>query len=74
MYSNNSKLLFILCVAGIVPWQVYRQWFHAALLQAHVEQEAGVEGPRVDRPGVLLQPCVDQVGLSLVYTYLFKVA
>lgn len=65
IYMNVALLsLIIYCLSfplGSFPWQVYRHWLLAAILQAHPKQAVGPQRSGVNRPGVLQLPHVDQV-------------
>lgn len=61
--TSNETIL----PAGSVPWKVHRHRLHAAVLQAHVGQEADSQRPGVHRPGVLQLHHVGQVSGLLFY-------
>ena len=59
----SSQALFV--CTGHVPWEVHRQQFQHAILQADVGQETDHAGFGVSRPGVLQLTYLDQVSLCL---------
>lgn len=50
---------------GLVPWQIHRHRFLAALLQTHFEQTSGSQRPGVNRPGILQLSDLDQVSVRI---------